>query len=394
MEKSDTTSFSFSSGIDLAFALVVFLTYFATFSQTETTSLFFILILICLGIAYITVGIYGFSYISKSKNIIERVGYFVLQLVIGGFIVYYTNGIGISSFILLPLVSHTAMLLDQDWMFAANAGIIGTFAIATYGYSQNLQTVWAQLPMVFAGQVFILIFTLMALTERKARIKQENLSIELAEANRHLSDYAQQVKELTLTQERNRLAREIHDGLGHSLTTINMQIKAAEAMIDLDNQKARHMMADAEEMSTQALVDVRNSVYALRVDEKESGSLEERIRKLISSTNVRGIDIGFTIQGDRRPVSPQVDLTLFRACQEGINNAIKYSNADKLVITLTFMESNEIKLVISDNGSGAEEIQSGFGLIGIRERVRLLNGKVDVTTASGLGFTITILLPG
>jgi len=394
MEKSDTTSFNFSSGIDLAFALVVFLTYFATFSQTETTSLFLILILICLGIAYITVGIYGFSYISKSKNIIERVGYFILQLVIGGFIVYYTNGIGISSFILLPLVSHTAMLLDQDWMFAANAGIIGTFAIATYGYSQNFQTVWAQLPMVFAGQVFILIFTLMALTERKARIKQENLSIELGEANRHLSEYAQQVKELTLTQERNRLAREIHDGLGHSLTTINMQIKAAEAMIDLDNQKALHMMADAEEMSTQALVDVRNSVYALRVDEKESGSLEERIRKLISSTNVKGIDIGFTIEGERRSVTPQVDLTLFRACQEGINNAIKYSNADTLTITLTFLDSNEIKLVISDNGSGAEEIQSGFGLIGIRERVRLLNGKVEVTTASGLGFTITILLPG
>ena len=235
---------------------------------------------------------------------------------------------------------------------------------------------------------------LMALTERKARIKQENLSIELAEANRHLSDYAQQVKELTLTQERNRLAREIHDGLGHSLTTINMQIKAAEAMIDLDNQKARHMMADAEEMSTQALVDVRNSVYALRVDEKESGSLEERIRKLISSTNIKGIDIGFTIEGVRRSVTPQVDLTLFRACQEGINNAIKYSNADKLIITLTFLDSNEIKLVISDNGSGAEEIQSGFGLIGIRERVRLLNGKVDVSTASGQGFTITILLPG
>ncbi len=394
MDKSDSNSFSFSTGVDLAFALVVFLSYFATFSQTDITSLFMILILICLGIAYITVGIYGFSYISKTNHMIERVGYFVLQLIIGGFIVYYTNGVGISPFILLPLVSHTAMLLDQDWMFAVNAGIIGTYAVATYAYAQNFEAVWAQLPMFFAGQVFILIFTLMALTERKARIKQEKLTMELAEANKHLSDYANQVKELTLTQERNRLAREIHDGLGHSLTTINMQIKAAEAMIERDNEQARHMMKDAEEMSAQALVDVRNSVYALRVDEAENGSLDERIRKLIASTNVNAIDIQFNVEGDWRVLTPQVDLTIFRACQEGINNALKHSNASHVIITLSFQDPNEIKLVIADNGSGAEDIQSGFGLIGIRERVRLLNGQVDVNTASGRGFTITIQVPG
>jgi len=273
MEKSESSAITFTSGTDLAFALVVFLAYFATFSQAAVTSLFLILILVCLGIAYITVGIYGFGIISRSSKVIYRVGYFVLQLVIGGFIIYYTNGIGVSVLILLPLVSHSAMLLDQDWMFGINAGIIGTFAIATYAYTLNWQSVWPQLPIFFVGQVFILIFTQMALTERQARIKQEKLTSELEEANRHLSEYAAQVKELTLTQERNRLAREIHDGLGHYLTTINMQIKAAEAMLERDNQKARHMMADAEELSAQALVDVRNSVYALRIDEGRMGRL-------------------------------------------------------------------------------------------------------------------------
>lgn len=394
MEKSESSAITFTSGTDLAFALVVFLAYFATFSQAAVTSLFLILILVCLGIAYITVGIYGFGLISRSSRVLYRIGYFVLQLVIGGFIIYYTNGIGVSVLILLPLVSHSAMLLDQDWMFGINVGIIGTFAVATYAYTHDWQSVWSQLPIFFVGQVFILIFTQMALTERQARIKQEKLTRELEEANRHLSEYAAQVKELTLTQERNRLAREIHDGLGHYLTTINMQIKAAEAMLERDNQKARHMMADAEELSSQALVDVRNSVYALRIDEGENGSLEERIRKLISASNVRQMDIQFEIEGKQRPVSPQVDLTLFRACQEGINNAMKHSDADLLSIQLDFTDPDSISLVISDNGSGADDIQGGFGLIGIRERVKLLNGTVSVSTESGAGFTISIQLPG
>ncbi len=394
MEKSEVPSINFNTGTDLAFALVVFLSYFATFSQSSIISIFLILILICLGIAYITVGIYGFSFISKTSRTIDRLGYFLLQLVIGGFIVYYTNGKGVSALILLPLVSHSVMILDQDWMFGVNASIIGTYAIATFAYTQSWQMVWSQLPLFFVGQVFILIFTQMALTERKARIRQEKLSNELAEANRHLSEYANQVKELTLIQERNRLAREIHDGLGHYLTTLNMQIKAAEAMIDRDNQKARHMLSDAEELSTQALVDVRNSVYALRMDDSDGGTLEERIRKLISSSNVRQMKIDFEIKGEVRSITPQVDLTIFRACQEGINNAMKHSDADLLSIELSYEEPEDISLVISDNGTGADEIQSGFGLIGIRERVRLLNGSVDVSTATGIGFTISMRLPG
>ena len=74
----------------------------------------------------------------------------------------------------------------------------------------------------------------MAVTEQKARVKLENLASQLSEANKHLNEYANRVQEMTITQERNRMAREIHDGLGHYLTTINMQIKAANAVIDKD----------------------------------------------------------------------------------------------------------------------------------------------------------------
>jgi len=106
------------------------------------------------------------------------------------------------------------------------------------------------------------------------------------------------------------------------------------------------------------------------------------------------MDIQFAIEGNQRPISPQVDLTLFRACQEGINNAMKHSDADLLSIQLDYNDPDSISLIISDNGSGADDIQGGFGLIGIRERVKLLNGTVAVSTESGAGFTISISIPG
>lgn len=394
MEKPESDSFSFNSGTDLAFALVVFLSYFANFSQTQTLSSFLIVILICLGIAYITIGIYGFGYISKSNSTLGKIAYFVLQFIIGGLIIYYGKGAGFNALILLPLVTHSVMLLDQDLMFAVNAGIIATYAVAIYSYSHSWQEVINQMPFFFAGLVFILFFTQMALTERKARMKTEKLAADLAEANKHLSEYANQVKELTLSQERNRLAREIHDGLGHYLTTINMQIKAATAMIGKDNEQALHMMNNAQNLSAEALVDVRNSVSALRADIKEGGVLEDRIQKLVEAALVKDVSIQFNLFGERRAVTPQVDLTIFRACQEALNNALKHSNADQISITLDYSDEKFIHLIVSDNGIGAEGLDGGFGLIGIEERARLVKGTVKVITEEGKGFSLILKIPG
>jgi len=126
----------------------------------------------------------------------------------------------------------------------------------------------------------VLIFTQMAVTEQKARKQQQRLAEELSEANKQLSEYAEQIKELTQTQERNRFAREIHDGLGHYLTTINMQINAANALIKNEPVKAAEMLEKAKRLITDALVDVRDSVYALREESPELEDLPERISSL------------------------------------------------------------------------------------------------------------------
>jgi len=393
MERKDNSGFTINTGTDLAFALVVFISYFAAFSNGSLFDPFLITVIILLGIAYITNGIYGFAYASRSGTMITKVIYFLLQLILGGLIVYYGKGAGFNSLILLPLVAHTAMLLDQDWMLAANVGIILTFILAVYLYSSRLAIVWASVPLFFAGQVFILIFTQMAVTEQRARLKLENLAAELSEANKHLSEYADRVRELTIIQERNRMAREIHDGLGHYLTTINMQIKAARAILSKDNKKAQGLMENAQNLSSVALVDVRNSVFALRQEPDEMPPLFQRISDMANAASTSNRSIELIIKGEPRPVNAQQDLTLFRAAQETINNANKHSNASSVILTLDYSNPDRIELESVDDGIGSEEINHGFGLLGIQERVRLLNGKTQITTSSGKGFKIKISIP-
>jgi signal transduction histidine kinase len=352
-----------------------------------------ILVIIFLGVAYITIGIYGFAYAQNSSFVLPKLLYFAVQLFLGGLIVYLGRGAGINALVLLPLVAHTAMLLDQDRMLIVNGVIIATYFFSVLAYSRSLAEVWEGTPFFFTGQVVILIFTQMAVTELRARVKLENLADELSEANKNLSEYASRVKDLTIIQERNRLAREIHDGLGHYLTIINMQLKAATAVINKDNKKAEKMIESATHLSSEALIDVRNSVFALRQDSIDIKPLGERLTIIAESSSSKKQRVIVKIIGETREISPKVDLTLYRAGQEMINNAVKHSQANEVILTLDYTDRNNILLTSQDNGIGNNPIHQGFGLLGINERVRLLNGEVDIRASQGEGFMLKIKIP-
>lgn len=393
MEKNTSTSFNLNTGTDLAFALVVFVSFFSAFSSSPVTSLFLIMVIVLLGIAYILNGIYGFSYVRKTNSLKVKILYFFSQMLISGLIIFYSKGAGFSALIMLPLVSHAVIALNQNWSLIVTIGILVSYVTAIWSYSHNLELIWQVLPIFFVGLIVVLIFTQMAVNENKAREKLEHLAMELSEANRHLSDYAEQVHELAIAQERNRFAREIHDGLGHNLTTIKMQINAAKALLHSDPGKTNDMLDKAMEMSSQALVDVRHSVFALRRDIIDLDDLPARIGQLIEVSRNPAMEITLTVLGKPYPLSPQANLTIYRAAQETINNAQKHSMADQLKLTLDYSQQDSFLFDIKDNGQGTDELRSGFGLMGIQERVRLLNGEVNITNQPGKGFNISISLP-
>ena len=312
-------------GADLAFATVVLASYFTTFSATRQATATQIILLIILGIIYVAIGIYGYAYITQSQNRFYQIAYFSVQLPVAGCIIFLGKGVSFNAMILLPLAGHSVMLLSQDRMLFTNLTVALTFIISEYLVGFTWGSIWNSFQIFLAGQVFIVAFTQMALNEEKNRKEVERLAADLAEANHHLRIYAMQVEELAIAKERNRLAREIHDGLGHFLTTIHMQIQAARAVMINDPNRALETLAKAQNMTQEALADVRRSVSALRVSPVETLPLLESIEVLLESCKGSGVLTEIKLSGDPRTLAPQKQLSIYRAAQEGINNTLKHA---------------------------------------------------------------------
>ena len=381
------------SDADIAFAVVVLASYFSTFSQMQRTSSADLLLMIGLGVAYIAIGIYGYSFTARAGKLPLFLVYFAGQIVLGGLIIYLGKGVGFNAMVLLPLAGHSVVLLPQTWRLIVNLAIILVY-VSALQVTSNWSLVSSSLPVFLAGQIFIVVFTQMAVNEEKARSEVEKLVNDLADANQSLRAYALQAEELAITKERNRLAREIHDGLGHYLTTIFMQVQAARAVMKIDPQKSQDSLATAQNLTQEALVDVRQSVSALRDSDSERLPLPEEIGNLLRGCESAGISTELKVLGSPRVLTPQAQLTYYRAVQEGINNTVKHARATLLAVVLDYSQSERVKLILQDNGVGAHEMDGGFGLIGIRERVTLLYGEFNILTAPGQGFRLEVSLPG
>ncbi|MDR3577386.1 MAG: sensor histidine kinase [Anaerolineaceae bacterium] len=381
-------------GLNLAFAVIVMASYFATFSSLQQASLVDIALLIVLGITYIAIGIYGFEYCLKTPSLALRLAYFAIQIPLGGIIVYLTHGAGFNALLLLPLAGHSVVLLSSYWVQSANIITMLVYVASVYAFSHNWANVWTGLPIFLAGEIFIVVFTQMAVNEERAHGEVARLVTELEDANQRLREYALQIEELATTKERNRLAREIHDGLGHFLTTIFMQIQAARAVMDADPKRAKDAMSTAQNLTQEALVEVRRSVASLRDVPGETLPLPQRIEKMIKNYKTAELEPELTITGLPRNLSSQAQLTIFRSAQEGLNNACKHAQASKIWIILNYEDENFVRLTVRDNGIGAEQTSGGFGLLGLQERVKLLDGTVQISSNPGQGFTLEVAVPG
>ncbi len=245
-----------------------------------------------------------------------------------------------------------------------------------------------------AGIVFVVVFTQVAVSERRTRAEVERLAAELGEANRKLREYAVQAEELATAKERNRVAREIHDSLGHYLTVINVQIEAARAVMQSDRERALDALSKAQTLTQEGLAEVRRSVAALRASPTESRPLPEVVATLVDECRASGILTESLVTGTPRPLPPQAELTLYRAAQEGLTNVRKHAHASRADLTLDYSDAARVRLVVQDNGVGGNGSSGGFGLLGLRERVQLLGGQVRTRTAAGQGFTLEVEVPG
>ncbi|HEY9596544.1 MAG TPA: sensor histidine kinase [Cyanophyceae cyanobacterium] len=235
--------------------------------------------------------------------------------------------------------------------------------------------------------VFVLLFMNAMIAERQSREK-------LAIANEQLRKYALRIENQATLQERNRIARDIHDSLGHSLTALNLQLETALKLWSSDPTRAAPFLKQAKQLGSQALQEVRQSVSTLRSDPMQGRSLEKAITSLVEEfQRTTGISPVCNIYLSY-PLSLELTTTIYRIVQEALTNICKYASATQVKIQLT-RSATELHLMIEDNGNGfnLDKTTTGFGLQGMRERTLALGGQFDINSAPVEGCRITASFP-
>ena len=239
--------------------------------------------------------------------------------------------------------------------------------------------------------VFILYMVVLTLSQTSEKERILRLNSQLQTANQKLEEYAQEQVRMTETRERNRLAREIHDTLGHSLTGIITGIEACIMLMDIAPEATKEQLRAIAQVARNGITDVRHSVNALRPDALETLDLEAAIRKLVeeseSSTGVK-IDLVFPV--GLQDLDQDEEDVLYRIVQESITNAIRHGNATHIDVRIE-REDNDLRIRIADNGKGCDDIQSGFGLHHMQERIDMLKGTLSYSGKDG--FVIEAVVP-
>lgn len=209
--------------------------------------------------------------------------------------------------------------------------------------------------------------------------ENENIAKELDminQVNQELRNYAAITEKIGEDNERKRLAREIHDTLGHALTGIAAGIDACIAMIDIDPKVTKQQLFVVSKVVRQGIGDVRNSLNKLRPGALEEHGFQGAIEKMIEEfTSVSDLQIVLDYQIEKMDIENTKEDILFRIIQESITNAMRHGKATRIDIQI-YIQEHILYLKIQDNGEGCEDIHYGFGLKQMQERVGMINGEI------------------
>jgi signal transduction histidine kinase len=253
------------------------------------------------------------------------------------------------------------------------------------------------IPMFFSTGVSIaFVMGMSYLVKRQIREKERlaHMNEELEQAYKKLIDNSAAAQKLSVEQERTRMAREIHDTLAHTLTTLIIQLEACKKLASLDPSRLPTELEKAQELSRSGFNDVKHSIKALRphaMEEKSFfASIISMINETMENTNVN-IILNNLLSQDIKLAS-QVEIALFRVIQESITNSIRHGQADEINIDIK-QDNNMLQLSIINNGLGCANIKKGFGMQGIQERIESLNGSVEFSSTQSKGFKTKVSIP-
>ncbi|MCX6032527.1 MAG: sensor histidine kinase [Chloroflexi bacterium] len=216
--------------------------------------------------------------------------------------------------------------------------------------------------------------------------------IEELEATRQ--SLAQAERQAGVLEERQRLAREIHDTLAQDFTSIVLHLEAADAALPAGAEPVRTHVSRARETARAGLREARRLVLALRPEPLEDASLPEALRRVAAHWAEEGVPADLAVTGEPVALHPEAEVTLLRAAQEALTNVRKHARAHQVNLTLSYM-GDQVTLDVHDDGVGFDPAapSNGIGLAAMAERAAQLGGAVAVESAPGRGTTVAVSIP-
>jgi signal transduction histidine kinase len=268
----------------------------------------------------------------------------------------------------------------------------------------NMGVIWSFAPMgsfPFRGglilnliQTVIFLAVGFSISYLISRLRQQQNSLE--SANSKLTHYATTLEHLATSQERNRLARELHDTLAHTLSGLSVQLETVKAYWDVDPKTARSTLENSLAATHSGLEETRRAIRALRATPLEDMGLSLAIKTMAEDATTRTnitLDLAIT---DRLPtLSPDVEQCIYRVAQEAVTNVVVHAKVKELTLKLELIEG-KVTLIVHDDGVGFDAEKSAntsrFGLMGIRERAHMIGGELTVISKPDKGTTIKLVV--
>ncbi|MGB1251087.1 MAG: sensor histidine kinase [Candidatus Promineifilaceae bacterium] len=276
------------------------------------------------------------------------------------------------------------VLLAELFAFSFDWVLLDQFAHRwTTAYSLTLEE------LVFRTCVALIVGYIITQLAQRVRRQAEAQQI----ANTKLANYAATVENLTIANERNRLARELHDTLSHSLSALSVQLEASHALLDEDPQTSRELLAQAKGTAKSGMAASRRALDNLRARPLEQFGLLGALERLArNSAETNQLNLTLTLPPTlSQPLSPLVEQALYRITQEALENIARHAEAEQIRLTLHLLP-NGVRLSIHDDGIGFDPDgeTSRWGIQGMRERALMLGGALQIDTSPESGTTISV----
>ena len=295
---------------------------------------------------------------------------------------------------LLPLMIDTSFFIDKYYKYA----LFSVFTLVGIYLSLNLNQ-----PITYVIEAILtyLILILLCIYINKESIQKskylktnEELKISkdaLIKNNENLEDYASSVEHLAVLKERNRISREIHDSVGHAMSTTIIQLGAIETLLK-DNPEVTDLVSDLKDFVKSNFQDVRQAVNNLKPNEYENYQSLFKIKEVVENFNkITDCTVKLTVSKNTWSLNDTQLQALYRVVQESLSNSYRHGKSTEINIFLLF-NKNDLITTIADNGKGCKTIKKGNGINGISERIYELNGSVNFESSSK-GFVVRATIP-